>query len=433
MVFIMLFAASTCDGQSTEKPTQWLVLENGQTIEGKITLIDHRYEIIASSGSRMLIPESQARFVADSMQDVYWDRWASVAPEDGPSQIELFQWCVRNDLLKEAQKQINLVAKLDDFPDQTQNLSRMAYELQLATERKMEAALAIARKEAELLNIRKLPALSSDPRSSLAKSGSFSAAPMIPTLDTSKRIPARRLAKAPPTETGTIDAEGNPVAAEASGEVIGLVGFEETATQLTRRNKPAYVPNAQLDRETRAMPKGTVQFFRQHIEPGLINSCYKCHDSHAMAMPLTKRSFGKSMPRRMTQQNMHFVAEWINKSDPLNSRLFQMATTAHGEQTVASFGSNELFAGNIKKWAVAISDDPARWLLELARQSQQPTQTPDLELEAAELAELDAAADIPEPNSPVTSARKVPKPKSNLTKPIGADPYDPAGFNEAGK
>lgn len=393
--FCAIFACAVflCTSDYSYAQDQWLVLNNGQALQGKVEIHDEKYSLAMENGSRIIVPKDQVNFVAETIEDIYWDKWSRVDPDDADSHVGLFRWCLKHNLLSEAQKQIDLLGKLDSVDDQSDHLSRMAEELELVVARIENEKKIAAAKAAEKYEIRKLPSLNPE-------SNSFAAVPTIPSVP--------------------IDAEGQPMRTQELFDQIKeepkvtLVDFEEevqsTVEKNTRRSKPAWISNRQLDREAKSMPKGTVAFFRRHIEPALIDSCIQCHDVRNVAMPLSKRSFGQTIPRRMSQQNLHFVMEQIDRSQPFSSPILSMAQTLHGDQKAASFDSNAPFLFELKKWTVAVSNEPEKWLMQL-QQLAQTTPT---------------AAEKPfdEP-SPATAATQQQATESS----VQADAYDPSAFN----
>jgi len=413
-IFAAIVVLSACTTLSAQN--KWLVLTNGQTIEGTITLTDSRYAVVMQNGSRIIIGADRVNFVADSIEDIYWEKWSRVDPADADSHTSLFRWCLKNDLLEEAQKQIDLVAKLENMEDQASQLSRMAEELELVVARIEKEAQLAKQKAIASLNIRKLPAFpGTETATSELKNPLFAAAPKIPSvpLDANGR-PVRKLE---PMATRTIGVENE----------IELVDFEEEVPPSARvktekRDKPAWIGNLQLDRETRAFPDGTVSFYRRHVESKLIANCIQCHDSRSAEMPLSKRSFGQTIPRKMSQQNLHFVMEQVDRSEPLSSKLLTMATTAHGKQDIASFNVSDPFLFDLKKWTVAVSNDPSKWLATLAEQSQRELQKTTSAIQSP--AELSAAAAVEEAGQIANEIIEVdPEPATDV------DPYDPSDFN----
>ena len=384
----------------------WLVLENGQTLTGQVVLGGDSYSVLTDNGSRIVIHKSQVRFVAESIRDVYWDKWSRVDPNDPSSHTKLFRWCLKHELLHEAQQQIELVAKLDSMDDQSSHLLRMASELELVVNRKQKEAELALKQEIEQLNIRNLPPL-----------------PGSPTQAETAELAGSLLASAPKIPSISLDAEGrparrlnsNPQALQQKPDVV-LVDFEEDLSATpkpTRREKPAWISTRQLDREVRLMPKDTVSFYKRQIEPHLISNCVSCHDVRSQDMPLSKRAFGQTIPRRMSQQNLYFVMQQVDRENPFDSPLHAMATTAHGGQEKASFAHGDPVLFSLRQWTVAVSDDPARWLMQLASESHQPT----------------VKVVIPEAPPQVEEATEIVEELPKVIEQQSADPYDPNAFN----
>ena len=401
---LLLVASGSVNAQSPAKD-QWLVFNNGETLQGKISFADGRYSVVTATGSRIIVPKDRTNFVADSIEDIYWEKWSRVDPLDAKSHIGLFRWCLKNGLLDKAQKQINLVSKIDDLEGQAAHLLSMAQELELMVEQiEKQELLAQQQKSRDELEIRNLP------RFPATENAGFAAAPRIPSapIDAEGRL-VRKLAPA----AKTVNTENK----------IGLVDFEEEVEPLTR-NKPARVNNTQLDRETRLMPDGTVSFYKKHLEQKLIANCASCHNTRSVSMPLSQRSFGQTIPRRMSQQNLHFLMEQIDRSNPLASPLLTMATTAHGEQKTASFRSGDPYLFDLKKWSIAVSHDPSKWLMQLAQESARKPQAAVKETAADAIAEsIDVNLEIAPEKSAATKVEAIEVPDEN------ADPYDPAAFN----
>ncbi len=398
-VAVVLFAGYDVLAQGVATQDQWLVLNNGQTLQGKVTFVEGRYSVVTATGSRIFVTKENTNFVADSIKDIYWEKWSRVDPSDATSHISLFRWCLKHGLLDEAQNQIDLVAKIDELESQAEHMLRMAQELELVVARiEKEALLAKSRQQRKDMEIRSLPQLPTSINSG------FAVAPQIPLAP--------------------IDAEGRPVRALRSSMAVAtppenkieLVDFEEAFETVARRTKPAWVNNRQLDRETRSMPDGTVAYYKRHLEQKLIANCASCHDSRSASMPFSQRSFGQTIPRRMSQQNLHFLMEQVDRSNPLASPLLLMATTAHGDQKSAAFRSSDAFVFEIKKWTIAVSNDPSRWLMELGKESQAANAAPkQIEKESLRAEAKPMPAAIPEAPIIIESAE--------------SDPYDPSAFN----
>lgn len=418
MLTVMLAMAGHVQAQQ-----QWLVLKNGQNLAGRVVLEGDSYSVSTDNGSRIVIPETQVSFVAESIRDIYWDKWSRVEPSDPQSHLKLFRWCLQQGMLQEAQQQINLLAKLDGIENQSSHLTQMAAELERSLDQQQKEIELAKRQSQEPIQIRRLPPLPGSPaRQEMTQ-------PERPQLALAPTIPSTPIDSIP-IGSIAIDSEGrparrlrsNPQSSRPESE-IALVDFEEelpSQSEPARRDKPAWVSNRELDREVRQMPKGTVSFYKRHIESHLVSNCIRCHDARSEQMPLSKRSVGQTIPRRMSQQNLHFVMQQVDRQKPFESSLYLMAMTAHGDQESASFHSGDPFLFELRKWTVAVSDNPAQWLMQLSAESQplqqaQAQTSQEAEIEAPQVVEADATA------------------KPQATKPSvqesSADPYDPSAFN----
>ena len=120
-----------------------LVLKNGQTLEGELSLEDGKYTVSLPSGSAIRIAEARVMFTARSHKHAYWELAARTSPSDLPAQIRVFQWCVRNELFDEASNHL-LVLQESDIP--ARRLLALDYEL----ETKIKRATARNQKQKKL-------------------------------------------------------------------------------------------------------------------------------------------------------------------------------------------------------------------------------------------------------------------------------------------
>jgi hypothetical protein len=286
----------------------------------------------------------------------------------------------------------------------------MAQELELVVARnEKEALIAQKIKQKHDLEIRQLPQMANQ------KHAEFATAPTIPSapIDAEGR-PVRFLGSASAKTAASKISQGN----------VELVDFEEEIESPSRRTKPAWVSNRQLDRESRAMPDGTVSFYKRHLERKLIKNCASCHDSRSVAMPMSQRSFGQTIPRRMSQQNLHFVMQQVDRTAPLSSPLLRMATTAHGDQKSAAFQSGDSFAFDLKKWTIAVSNDPSKWLMQLAQESAPAPKTNETAEDAIKdtiSVDFEIEPTVKEEANEIIEVEAESEP---------SDPYDPSAFNK---
>ena len=62
--------AQAVSAQSPDK-TKWLVLKNGEALQGQIEVADGKHIVVADSGSRIVLSNDMVNFVADSIEDIY--------------------------------------------------------------------------------------------------------------------------------------------------------------------------------------------------------------------------------------------------------------------------------------------------------------------------------------------------------------------------
>jgi hypothetical protein len=102
--------------------------------------------------------------------------------------------------------------------------------------------------------------------------------------------------------------------------------------------------NDDLDRMVRGLPRGAVETFTQSVQPVLMNHCTGsgCHGLQADAgMKLIRISAGKSASRRFTQRNLHSVLQYVDRGNPVSSKLLAAAGGPHGPVQHAIFSERE--------------------------------------------------------------------------------------------
>ncbi len=374
---ILLFAAlaavtlSPCaQAQSAKK--QWLVLKNGESLAGEITREADRYLVATDSGSRIYISNEKVNFVADSLDDVYWDHWSRTDPDSAVKQSELFRWCLRHEMTGRAQKVLETIAALPETEnsDRSGLMARLAFDLQTAIESKLQK---LAKTEISAGKIRSLPALTQKP---VPSSGPI---PRIPSLNST---PARSITV---PERNTITADG-----------VRLVAWDEP---LDSTDDNPWKPQKHLiTKAIRSMPRKTAHQFKIKIQNQLLNNCASCHDQRAQQMPLAKSSFGKTTPQWMTRQNLYSIL--------LNTdTLIDKAVTAHGGQEKAAFAATDPFIAQLSLWVAVVTRQP----LDLV----QPTASPGI----STTSKPPATIKTPAAAKPLTAPKK--------------DAYDPSEFNRS--
>ena len=132
---ILIVMAALCNCAMAQSPSaaeSILVLKNGQTLEGEVSLADGKYTVRLPSGSAIRMPKAQVMFTAQSYKDAYWELAARTSPSNLPAQIRVFQWCVRNELFDEASNHL-LVLQESDIP--ARRLAALDFELETKIKR----------------------------------------------------------------------------------------------------------------------------------------------------------------------------------------------------------------------------------------------------------------------------------------------------------
>jgi hypothetical protein len=103
--------------------------------------------------------------------------------------------------------------------------------------------------------------------------------------------------------------------------------------------------NEELDRMVRSLPREAVENFTQSVQPLLLNSCTAsgCHGPQSESgLRLERALSGQPASRRMTQKNLHAALQFVDRENPLSSRLLTVPTNAHGTCKTAIFSEKDI-------------------------------------------------------------------------------------------
>ncbi|MDZ7619730.1 MAG: hypothetical protein U1E05_22245, partial [Patescibacteria group bacterium] len=101
----------------------------------------------------------------------------------------------------------------------------------------------------------------------------------------------------------------------------------------------------ELDALVRRLPTRTVETFASEVQPLLMNNCTTagCHgpdSQHEFRLLRVPRN--RPGGRRLTQQNLHSVLHWVDRSAPENSKLLTVPIEPHGGMDRAVFTQREI-------------------------------------------------------------------------------------------
>lgn len=159
------------------------------------------------------------------------------------------------------------------------------------------------------------------------------------------------------------------IVADANNPMIGLLRHRlkmamEPPPSPEAANLPARGPsNEELDRMVRNLPYKAVETFTQSIQPVLMNNCLGsgCHGPLSdVPMRLFRVSRDKSPSRRMTQRNLHSVLQFVDRENPMASRLIKACNGPHGTTQHSVFGERQVNQyRRLLIWTLLLAERPA--------------------------------------------------------------------------
>ncbi len=268
--------------EGVEPDHTWhLLLRNGQVLSGQVSYEGDFYRVALPTGE-IRVRRGEVQDLCRSFPEVYQRKLATVSADDFLGQLRLADWCLRNELLSEAEGLIAQAARL--APD--------------------HARVRVAQRSLELAR---------NPQGQ---------APSVPKI-------------------------GSP---QSDVRSVG---------------SPAPYDQSELDRLTRNMPEGTMEAFRNTIQPMLVSGCAaaKCHGSAATSeFRLIRPLRGHLLSRRATQRNLQAVLGYLGPADgeDSESQILAAATRAHGGRDDPAFRSPDAVpVKQLVAWIVAVTEPAA--------------------------------------------------------------------------
>ena len=129
-----------------------------------------------------------------------------------------------------------------------------------------------------------------------------------------------------------------------------MVGFLQRRLQMsteplpdppkTETSRDNSISNEELDRMVRGLPHKAIENFTQTVQPLLMNNCTTsgCHGPQS-ENGLRLQRIPQDLPagRRLTQRNIYAVLQYVNRDNPLASRMLTVPTAPHGTAKMPSF------------------------------------------------------------------------------------------------
>lgn len=204
----------------------------------------------------------------------------------------------------------------------------------------------------------------------------------------------------------------------------------ESTSEPTVAKSSSFVSAAELERQMRAMPLGTVETFTTSIQPILIRSCATagCHGAGSTStFTLLRPPMGSPMPRRLTQRNLSSTLALVDRQQPLESKLLSAAKDPHGpSQASGAVGLEAAKYQELVAWVWQTCNGKARLPPTLAPADKAPQPTDQSPVLAAQL-NLPTSAAAGGPTKPTSAATKKSSPAKRPSQPIA-----PAGGEFSG-
>lgn len=348
---------------------QFLVLKNGNLLQGLIEQKPPNFSVQTASGSRLIIAADTVDFVCDSLDQVYWERLIRIRATDSAALQNLFYWCLKHDRFSEAANQLE-VLKATGLPER---------QLKFFNER---LATTLAEHSAQTKPLR--PDNDQPIQPQLAQATAVTA-----THDGQATLPSSDFFAVldpvfQPLPSLTSNLEPSPTKLadrKAAAEVLQVAyaepiqsAREATGQETANENLAPYVSPAvhDLERFVRELPSPTINHFRANIERWLIKECSDCHRSDFETMPLIHAGKLQSVSNRMTQRNLHSVLHWVDRNAPESSRLLTAAATAHGGAKVATWPAHSVEYERLVQWLSMFSQHPTDQQLDSPLKPNQP-------------------------------------------------------------
>ena len=334
--------------EKSQASPKLVVLKNGHILEGRLTKEIDNYSLKTTQGSRLVLPASDIDFVCQTLSEAYWQRNARIKASDLDGHKELYYWCLKYQLLNEAQNQIDILSLM---PIKASELEYIHRQLTIAIEQSNPKSEQVEVKTppTQLATNSPLPA---NPET---KVPFFRSLPPLqgPAIVDSEKF--RRLPQSQPLIPPSLDETGR----------IAQVGFsapvrESQSVKPTKKTDINQPDIAELENLTKSLPKPSVAMFQRKVQPLVVRSCMAtgCHGRADNVMPLMGAKSGQLIPRRLSQRNMHSIIQHADPNEPLESALLKFALKPHGGMKRPTILPGTPQFEILATWLIQISNHP---------------------------------------------------------------------------
>ncbi|MEL7497015.1 MAG: hypothetical protein AAFN77_05355 [Planctomycetota bacterium] len=411
------------DSSAINSP-QVAVLKNGEIMTGNIQQDHSRIVIKIPSGSVIPLPRSRVEFISDSLQQAYWEKLARVKAADVNGQVQLFQWCIKHQLVAQAGNQIDI---LSDLNIDAVSLDRLNQKYHLAREQLLRVP-SMTPRQPDLLN-----GIAGE--SSIARS------------DTKTIRPLERSSQTSPIKNGprSLEVEGNVWTAP---KVLASPTANDSAVNDSMVRPASHVaasPSSgqsvmskrDLDSMVRQLPPGTVARFRRQVEPFLLSRCAGCHQTGGDAAGGYEIIRGRGRVNSLTysQRNLGRIMPMVDRKLPPDQMTFwELMVQPHATNEEPLLKADSKEASLILVWLESLSEAPVQSDWQSPISPMQPTRdsadNPARPIPLIDPFDASQGPSMEEPHLP--SIGDIPSLTGNGQRTRGfvpVDPFDPEIFN----
>ncbi len=325
-----------------QAPIDLLILKNGNVLSGVVHLGHEKTTVELANGSKLVIATDDVATICANYDEAFDHFQKTLADDDVSGHEGLYRWCIRFKQLALAERQLSRLQLMDLTASQLLQHYRLLDTLRVTETHSPQNRLASANTEfapsTRSVDSHELPS----PQSASWSPNTHRLAPLLPSG--SERHPSEL-----------------PPIPNATNGGIETVSYEIDATSPLDQSPPAVslttltVPELEL--ALAHVPDFGKQSFKKLIEPILIRNCQAagCHHQYQPIMPLFDAGRGKSVPKRMSQQNIYQAMRYVGATADGTRPLVQYAITRHGPQEKAAIEKNTLDYQLLSEWVELMS------------------------------------------------------------------------------
>lgn len=454
--------AQTADKPEPERPVsnlsidtdgdRYLMLQNGNVFHGKIEKVEHKWKVTINQGTSLFLENHKVRVIADSLEDIYFYQSQRISPYDAQLRVELVRWCLRNKLVQQAEAELKQMESLRIDP---QTRSSLAFQLKQMTNPEQTPSIAASLKASSEQLARNRQSTPKEPRRTTLNQSPLQMAtgpvqnPLVPmgsgstgdladnraslqsdAIRSGSFQPQRPHALSPTLEPAATP-ERQRMAALPSPNGNHQVAEAPVASVFNIYNVPGAQPTPEAEMALKnSLPQAVVEQFSANVHSVIVDSCAGCHfegnpemEGKAFSLQLVSQK----NPAASIRNNLQQVVKLINRSNPGNSELLDIATKAHGGLEKSPLPEDAQLQEMLSSWVFSTRSDGMV----------PPDSSGSKVMLAGAQTEVPANASRLQPHSPAAIPEAPAVDNRMPASPLGLqprlnpqNPFDPSVFNE---